>query len=175
MSELMQPGTYAAKATGEFEYGKSSTGKDQVGVVFAVTQGDHTGRQLTWYGFFNTTENAERAMKALRAAGWSDDDMAKLTGLGSTEVNIVVEIDEYEGVQRNKISWVNAGGVAMKNVMNEGEKRAFFERMKGLAIASRTGAAPAASQNGKKASRGLPKPQPAPAPSFPQGDDEIPF
>lgn len=139
---MIPAATYPARATGEYELGVSNNGTEQVGVSFRITQGEHLGTTLTWYGFFNTDENAQRAIKSLRACGWAGDDLSNLQGIDTNEVNIVVEIDEYEGQQRNKVAWVNGAGVAMKNVMNDAQKKAFAARMKGLVLASK-GSVPA--------------------------------
>jgi len=178
MSDLMPAGTYAARATGEYQVGRAGTGTEQAGVEFEFQDGDHAGKRLTWYGNLNTPENIQRTMKSLRACGWKTDDITDLDGITENVVNVVVEIDEYKGERRNKIAWVNGAGVAMKHVLSEGERLAFKEKMKGYAVASRGGgAAPAASPKPKNTRTAPKAPPPAPAPTgdFGGADDEIPF
>lgn len=134
---MIPEGKYQARATGEFEIGRAETGTDQIGVSFQFTQGEHAGTILTWYGYLNDEDNIKRTMKSLRACGWLGDDITTLDGISNNEVNVTVEINEYNGNTTNRIAWVNGAGVAMKNVMNEGDKKAFAARMKGFAIASR--------------------------------------
>lgn len=172
---LIPEGTYPAKATGEYEFGVTDGGNEQVGVAYRITSGDHAGRVLTWYGYFSTQENAQRAIKSLRASGWKGDNLADLVGLGESEVNIVVEIDEYDPQKpRNKIAWVNGAGVAMKNVMTEQQKKALAARMKGLVVATGGGQKPA---NGQR-SQQRQAPPPRRDDGFGDGgyeDDPIPF
>lgn len=141
---LIPEGTYPAKGTGEYEFGTSDNGNEQVGVSYRITQGEYAGRVQTWYGFFNTPENAQRTVKSLRASGWKGDDVTNLTGITENDVNIVVEVEEFQGKTRNKVAWVNGAGVAMKNVMNDQQKKALAARMKGLILAGGGGQKPAA-------------------------------
>jgi hypothetical protein len=163
---LIPEATYPARAV-EYEFGTSDNGTEQIGVSFRITQGDYAGRVLTWYGFFNTPENAQRAIKSLRACGWKGDDLATLTGLTENDVNIVVEVDDYQGKVTNKVAWVNGAGVAMKNVMTEQQKKALAARMKGLILAGGGGVRPAPSPGRQPPRNGGPNRAPAP----PQDDD----
>ena len=115
---LIPEGTYPARAVG-YEFGTSDNGTEQIGVAMRITQGDYAGRTLTWYGFFNSPENAQRAIRSLRACGWKGEDLTNLAGLTEQDVNIVVEVETYNGKTGNKVAWVNGAGVAMKNVMTE--------------------------------------------------------
>ena len=174
MSNLIPAGTYLAKA-GEYEFGKSTKGNEQIGVAFTISQGEHTGRRVVWYGFFNTQENADRAIKSLRAAGWTGDDLTNLEGLGSVEASVVVEVDEYQGEKKNKIAWVNSSGVAMKEKMSDQEKKALAARLKGAILASKPSAPVANGNRSGTSGHGGSAKHTAPAePSF-GGDDEIPF
>lgn len=165
---LIPEGTYPARATGEYEFGISNNGTDQIGVAFRIASGEHAGRVLTWFGYFNSEDNAKRAIKSLRACGWQGDDLASLDGIDSQEVNIVVEIAEHEGQVRNKIAWVNGAGVAMKNAMDERQKKALAARMRGLI----------ATMGGRPQSGGGRPPQrqshPDPA-AYASREDDIPF
>ena len=163
-------GNYVAKAT-SYDFGMSKGGNEQVGVAFTISQGDHAGQMLSWYGFFNSSENTERALKALRAAGWNGDDLSNLIGLGDTEVQIVVKEEEYNGKTTTKIAWVNALGVAMASKMSDQERKAFAARMKGAVLASKA-PAPAA---GKPASNGAKAKPKSDEIVDPQAGDDFPF
>jgi len=131
-------GEFPARATGKFQFGHSAKGTEQVGVQYRISEGEHVGVVLTWYGFFNTDANTERALRTLRTSGWRGDDLLTLGGLGETAVTVVVEEEEYQGRISSKIKWVNAPGVAMKNGFDDGAKRVFAARLRGAVIASRT-------------------------------------
>jgi hypothetical protein len=140
---LLEPGTYRARAiTGELGY--TAKGDEQVAVSFEII--DQNGFRITWYGSFSAEISAnakkspiERTFEALRTCGWQGDDISDLTGIEQNEVEVVVEINEWEGKESNRIKWVNApgSGLALKNVMPPEAKKAFAARMKGQAIASR--------------------------------------
>src|SRR6185312_4767180 len=111
---------------------------------------DLPGKRLPWYGGFSTeiTGNAkkspcERTFETLRTCGWQGDDLSDLTGIDANEVEVVIEIDTYEGEERNRIKWVNqpGGGAALKNVMAPDARKAFAAKMRGQALRSK-GAAP---------------------------------
>lgn len=176
---LIPEGTYPAKATGEYEFGTAeSSGNEQVGVSFRITQGEYAGRVLTWYGFFNTPENSQRTVKSLRACGWKGDDVTNLEGLATDEVSIVVEVDDYNPSKpTNKVAWVNGGGgVAMKNVMTPQQKKALAARMKGLILAGGGGQKPAA--NGARRppqQRVMEEPPDDYGGGFGGSDNDIPF
>src|SRR5262249_11788611 len=120
--------------------GLSGTGKEQVAVRFRMTEGEHEGKTVLWYSYFNTQENATRTLNSLRACGWIGDDLSDLQGIENNEVEIVLEVEEYEGKTRTKVRWVNAmgGGPILTKRMSDAEKKAFSARMKGLAVALRT-------------------------------------
>lgn len=176
---MIPEATYPARAV-EYELGISDNGTEQIGVSFRIAKGEYEGSTLTWYGFFNTPDNAQRAIKSLRACGWKGDDVTKLDGITDNEVSIVVEVDEYQGKLQNKVAWVNGAGVAMKNVMNDAQKRAFAVRMKSLATASR-GNAPSTRAVPPRQDRQAPQ-RPPPemgdersSGGFGDPSDEIPF
>lgn len=174
MSNLIPEGVYLAKA-GEFEFGRSSKGNEQIGVAFTITQGEHAGCRLTWFGFFNSADNEDRTIRSLRAAGWAGDDITSLDGLGSVEASIVVEVDDYNGDRRNKVAWVNAPGVAMKEKLNDAEKKALAARLKGKVLASKPKGASSAAPYGRSGAGANAKHTGTPERSESYGDDDIPF
>lgn len=133
---MLTPGTYRARAI-DGDFGLSSKNTEQIAVRFQVTDGPNEGATLTWYGFFNTPENAKRAMESLRRCGWRTDDVTDLAGLGEKEVEVVVEEEEYQGKKRLKVRWINdlGGGPTLSRPMDDAHRRAFAARMKGLAMA----------------------------------------
>lgn len=140
-SNKLPDGRYKARAL-DMQLGLTAANKEQVGVEFEITDPDHAGIRLTWYGYF-TDKTAERTLQSLRFCGWKSDDLTDSTGISDNEVELVIEAEEYNGQKRPKIQWVNKlGGIGMKSPMNEAQRKAFAQRMKGAAVKSRQ-AAPA--------------------------------
>lgn len=114
----------------------TSEQKPQVAVLLEAVAGDSAGEQITWYGSF--TENARKStILGLRAIGWKGDDISNLTTVtGETECLVQIE-PGLDGVARPRIRFVGrggGGGLAVKNRMNEDQKRAFAASLKGLIL-----------------------------------------
>lgn len=130
----LKPGTFKAKGMSA-ALGYTSSDKEQVAVELRILDEEFLGDTITWYGYF-TDGTTERTLESLRLLGWAGDDLFDLSGIGSTEVRIVIEEDEYEGKVRLKVRWVNAiGGLGLAKPMNEAQSRAFAARMKGSVLA----------------------------------------
>lgn len=166
-------GTHRARAK-EWQLGMSSTGKEQIGVMFELTGGEHAGKHLTWFGFFS--EGAvDRTIESLRHCGWDSDSLAELDSLSANEVELVVEDEEYEGKWRSKVKWVNrVARLQMKEQMSPAQVQAFAARLRGKTVASKQkyGAQPTSNGGGQR--------QPAQQASFGGAagavdNDDIPF
>ena len=150
-------GTYKARAVGQVVLGESAQKKTPfVEVYFRITEGDHEGKEARWTSYFSDTRSAtakkspaERTLEALYLCGWQTEDGdvsvfsdGELHGLDSHEVEVVVELEEYEkeGETRTspRVQWVNRLGGArylnVKNAMSKTSAQSFGERMKGLAL-----------------------------------------
>ena len=59
--------------------------------------------------------------------------MSVLTGLGTSDVSLVIANDEYNGETRQRVKWVNpiGNGPRPGNPMSDQEKASFAARMKG--------------------------------------------
>lgn len=161
---MIEAGKYKARPI-SWALGMTDTEKEQVAVEIEFLDLAVTPRTLWWYGYF--TPNAlESTVKALRAMGWEGDDLATLQ-LQDREVEVVVEHEDYKGVTRPRIRWINApgGGPAVKKPLGTDQARAFATKMRGaiLAVDQKMGRKPA---GGAAQQAG----QIPPAPS-----DEIPF
>lgn len=147
-------GVHKARAA-EFAYGKSG-GKECIAVRFEFVGGPHDGKSIQWFGYF-TEKTEERTLESLRHAGWVGADIVNLDGLGTTEVELVIGDEEYEGKVRSKVQWVNrASRVTIKDQLDSSALQSFAARMRGKAVASAQKygvpvTAPAASSNGTKA------------------------
>ena len=120
MSKFVNEGKYMAKATGEVVLGKSAQkGTPFIEFYFEVTKGDLQGQKARYTGYF-TDNTAERTIESLRTAGWRGDNLSvfrdgKLNGLGSQEVEIVIEMEKFkndkgEEKEAPRVAWVNSGG-----------------------------------------------------------------
>lgn len=137
---MIETGTWRAKAVGA-ELGYTSKGHEQVAVAVEFLDGPNAGKSMTWYGYF-TERTADRSLESLMIAGWDGEDLSALTGVGTTEFEVVVELDTYEGKTKPRIQWINrlfGTGPALKNKMDAGARSSFAERMKGRALAIKQG------------------------------------
>jgi hypothetical protein len=178
-------GRYKGKAI-DWAFGRTGTGLEQIAVVYELTEGEFSGKQYTWYGFFNSPENFERTAQSLMFSGWDGQDFRALTGMGSKIPSLTIESEFYAppgkpGAWRFKIQWVNdpdSDGIAMKDRYSPNEVADFASRMNGQLAELRA----------KLAAKGAGKPMPTPStggggqqqppaqqPEDPMGDDSIPF
>lgn len=160
---MVPKGTHKARAV-DAALGMTQTGKEQVAVLFELTDG--SCERITWYGYF-TDATFERTVESLRYLGWTGTDLTDFIMLPSecvNEVEIVVDDeDDQRGNPVRKVRWVNSGrGVAVRDVLDDAQARAFGARMK---------ARVAALQAKAGAPRPAPKPQPQPVASGPAFDD----
>lgn len=150
-------GTFTARACG-WELTKSKNkGTEEMLVKFVLDDGTY----VYWDGWL--TEKAwARTVDSLKACGWDGVSMETMEGMGTLDVELVLEEEEYEGVTRTKVKWVNPiGGAPMKvsSPMTGDERRRFLAKMQ----ARLKQAGPAAA------------PKPAQKTSAPVQDDDIPF
>ena len=108
----VEPGTYTAIPY-TCALGKAKTGTAYVSIGFNIKDG--VGGSIWWNGYFH--ENSiDRTLDALQCCGWTGDDIsdfsewesANSSGLGETEVSIVVENEVgQDGISRPKLKWIN--------------------------------------------------------------------
>lgn len=155
---------YRARAK-EWDVGTSSTGKDQVAVVFEYADGDQKGRRITGY-LFLTDKTLDRTVEALKImSGIEVPDLADLKDLDKNEVELVVEEEEWEGETHDRIKFVNrVGGLNMKNRLDAAGKVSLAERLRGRVVAA---AQKVASSPSAPASAGGGR--------APSSEDDIPF
>lgn len=168
-------GTHRAHAK-EWQLGMSSTGKEQIGVMFQIIGGEHDGKHITWFGYF-TDGALDRTLESLRHCGWDSDSLAELDNLGANEVELVCEDEEYEGRWRTRVKWVNrVSRLQMKEQMSPQQVQAFAAKLRGRTVASKQKYGAQPSSNGSSAR------QPAQQPTYGGAaaagavqDDDIPF
>ena len=72
------------------------------------------------------------ALRALRAMGWAGDDITDHSGCTKNDVDLVVEMEVWEGESRAKVKWVNAPSKGIRGEsMDAARKAAFRDRIKG--------------------------------------------
>lgn len=170
---MIPAGTYVARAVGH-DFGVTANDKDYVAVDFELLGPTHQGERIGWRGYFSTENAIRRTLESLQYAGWSgqQDTLETLPGLGTTQVEIVIDHEEYDGRVYPRVQWVNkpGGGVAVGQQMDATRRRTFAARMRGHVAAL---AAPAAAPAAPRRPAG---PPPPPATSYgPSGEDDIPF
>lgn len=171
---MSMQGTHKGRAK-EWALGHSSTGKEQVAVLFEITAGEHQGKHITWYGYF-TDNTVDRTLDSLRHCGWDGDNFVALEGLNRNEVELVIEPEEYQGKWHDRVKWVNRPStIALKDPMSGEALSAFAARMRGKAVAHKQkyGAptAPRTSTNGQRGPAAGPRDDEWRPPT----DDDIPY
>jgi hypothetical protein len=134
---MIKPGTYRARAIGA-RFSAASTGTEQIAVDFELLEGEPPEGRITWWGFFTPRAQAQ-TLEALRNAGcvFPADDVTDLTGLGETEVELVVIAEETDsGAQRPRVRWVNRLAGA-GNALEASQRRALATRLRGAVMGSR--------------------------------------
>lgn len=155
----IEDGRYTAKAI-EWKLGMTSTGKEQIGVLFQLSD----GRTISWYGYF-TENTVDRTLESMEHMGWDGLDITAPKGLDANEVSIVVEgeASPTDGKMYPRVKWVNkvGGGLAMKEELSGGALQSFKQRMQGAVMARRQ-------------SRGAPAQTQKKRPMRQPGDDDLP-
>lgn len=131
MSELN--GIYQAK-TIQRVLTETKDGKGQVAIEFELTQEGFTGRRITYFGSFSSDKAFEITAKALRTTGWAGIDLSDLSG-PLADVSLDIGQEEYEGVTRTKVKWVNPAGGINAKPMEESKRKDFAASMKGKLLA----------------------------------------
>lgn len=154
---LEAAGTWRARVTSldDVQFGMSGNNNEQIAIPFVVTQGEHEGATITYFGSF-TDKAMEHTIKALRNCGWQGDDLNDLTGLTDNEVELVCALETYNEKTTLRVRWVNKPGegkVKLERPLDAAQRAQFAARMKGTVIALRQGApsATAARQSDAKA------------------------
>lgn len=102
----------------------------QIGVKLRVIDGPDAGKEIFWYGSLH--ENAQQyTAEALRAMGWSCNDITVLEGLGSLKVHAVEKITEYKGKPQTK--WMIFPVKTPRPTLEADSKASFGARFKALA------------------------------------------
>jgi hypothetical protein len=134
MANAITPGKYRAKAKAH-QWGRAKTGTELVRVEFEFTSGTVAGQSIYWDGFF-TEKTQERTLESLEACGWDGASLKDLKGLGTKEVELVVELEKgNDGNEYAKVKWVNGlNRRAVQQELDAGSLSNLEQRMKGLML-----------------------------------------
>lgn len=145
---IEQAGKYLARAIPDtVNFGESSNNNEQVAVSFDFLDGngDATGDRMTWFGSLAEGKAQDITIEALRNAGARlDGSIFDLEGLGSVEVELVVDWNEYNGKRNLRINWVNAAGgqrFTFKTQLDDKGKKALDAKLKAK-LGAKLGGAP---------------------------------
>ena len=141
-------GTYRARATGNVVLGTSTKkGTPFIEFYFAITDGESKGGSARWTSYFSEKTSA-RTIESLAHCGWRGEDLSEfsdgaLHGLDACEVEVVIELEEYEkeGEKRTspRVAWVNKIGAGKflntDAAMNVDTALSFGEKMRALVMA----------------------------------------
>jgi hypothetical protein len=127
----MKAGTYKAVAK-QWRQKVFESGTEAISVEYEVTEGPEAGQKIWWDGWL-TEKAQERTCEALMVSGWTGADFARLPGLGSKPVELVVEDEVYNGQTRSRVKWVNEPGRAAK-AADPAALAGYADRMQALAM-----------------------------------------
>lgn len=126
---MIAAGKYKARALSA-EIGYAKTGSEMVLVNFQIADSTTV---MPWYGTI-TESSAKRVMESLLFTGWDGVDFENWNGLGSKEVELVIEEEpDASGKLWPRVKWVNRlGGGSLKQVMTQPQRAHFAAKMKGV-------------------------------------------
>lgn len=126
---------YTVQATGfEIIEGDDTKGTaPRILVNLRVVEGPEAGTELRYYGSFH--ENAQQyTADALRAMGWTCNDVTVLEGLGDLKVHAVEKTSEYKG--KPQTSWMIFPIKTPAPRLEADKKASFAAQFKALAAAT---------------------------------------
>jgi hypothetical protein len=140
----MISGSFKAKADpASVSFGVSSNGNEQIAVDLAITQGEHAGTRVTWIGSFASESAIEITMRQFRQLGarCQDGSIMDMHGLGVPEVDIRIDLEEYGGQTRQRVSILS--GFSFRRTLDAAGLARLDKRLRAMSAAK--GAAPRAS------------------------------
>lgn len=91
------------------DFGKSPGGHDQVAIRFELVKGPNVGQTFTWWGYFNSEDNTERAVKVMATCGYDGNSVRSMIST-RREVDVVLGPEERQDGKgsRTRVRFVNA-------------------------------------------------------------------
>lgn len=159
MSLPMTEATYRARACGAAQFEQSSNNNMQIAVPFEIVDegSEFHGQTITWFATMHDTQDKkgktgkQRVLESLIYMGFQSDDLTELMDISDDQaralmpelVDLVVAPEEFDGVWRLKVKWVNrAGGgrAGFKKPLSKDDMRSFAAQMRGTLKNARGGA-----------------------------------
>jgi hypothetical protein len=126
-------GKYRVVALSAYLGEPSAKGNVPLVVEMSIIGGPQHGNSLTAYLYWTKPEVSERSVEALRALGYSGDNLSEVSfpsGDAAVEAEAVVAWEAYEGTIRAKVKWINSLGAGAKR-LEDAKARDFAKTMRG--------------------------------------------
>jgi hypothetical protein len=145
---MIPAGTYRGRCTGvrDVRFGRTTSGGQQIGLLFEITDGEYRGTRVPWYGSLTTPASIQLVRSVLMTCGWDRQSWTALRGIDRRTVMLVVEEErDPKGVIRSRLKYINNDTtVVMRDELSpdevqtllagldEGEKRAHTDGAAGV-------------------------------------------
>lgn len=139
---MIEAQTVLARPDTTAQFGTSKNGKDECVIAFTILDGPNTGERISAYLYFSTDAGMARSIESMRYCGctFPGEDITNLEGLGSRDVQLVIEQEDWDGKTRAKVKYINSGTPIVANPMGAGERQSFKDRMRGQLLSLKANA-----------------------------------
>jgi hypothetical protein len=104
-------------------------GYEVVKVLFELRSGDKAGQSRQWTGFLSSN-SVEHTLRSLRHCGWVGETFGDMSGMGTSEVEVVLEARKDGEKTYEEVRFVNRPPrLMLKNPMNAEQLQKFSESM----------------------------------------------
>ena len=156
-TENLLNGRFRAKAK-SWKLAETKNGDPQLAIDFELLEGPAAGQTRSYFGSFSGGA-LKFTLEAARNCGWQGNDPLELdspsNGMDENEVALVIAPEEYNGVTREKVQWVNKlGGAAAAKALSVEKRSSFAQDLKARMLALEAGqpkAPPPANGSGQPA------------------------
>lgn len=144
--DIIQAGRHRAVCIGTDHSFSSNKGTPCISLGFRLSPGDEDENRVITAFLYITPNTEERVIKNLLTCGWQGEDMGNINDAElTTEVELVIEHEEYSGEVRAVVKWINAIGGGMiksETPMTEAQRADFGRQMKAKVREMRGGKKP---------------------------------
>lgn len=130
--QLIATGSYLAELIG-WEYGFTKNNHAQLALQFRLLDGPDQGRTIPAYR--NFADGAiEYTFEAMTALGWDGESVDNPEGLGTKQVMLVINHEEYNGKWNAKVQYINSLARLNSKPMTQQDRSKFGVDMKGALL-----------------------------------------
>ena len=107
---MIPAGSYRGRCTGvrDVRFGRTTSGGEQIGLLFEITDGEHRGARIPWYGSLTSPASIQLVRSVLMTCGWDGQSWTALRGIDRRTVMLVVEEERApKGVIRSRLKYIN--------------------------------------------------------------------